>query len=295
MFNCVRFAVGLGVLCFLLSNGQNTDTADEAAQNRWILQLRHKRLIFSNEMNTAVKLNGNLIKKISSGGDDMVGRNHGDAEEEFVPHFLAVCMANDINRITPYDAAVSDRVRVIPYNKKFVDEPKTEFELKNDPNLKNEVDTLRFQRVFVGLLIRRYMRFMENGGVEPVPASMLVAKADWMGEESEVSIMGQFEQDFVITNNDIDYVTSEKMEAWVNAGGLGISMKCLGIELKKHCKLKQYDNVVNRAKKINGKSKVVWVGISEIIEEGDEFAQSKGCDTTGWAPDLESEYELVET
>lgn len=276
-------------------------SADEAAQNRWVLQLRFKRLIFSNEMKSTVELNGNMMKKISSGGDAMVGRNHGEAETTFVPHFLAVCMANDINKIKPLDAALANRLRIVPYDKKFVDEPATEFELKKDPLLVEEIATLKFQRVFIGLLIRRYLRFMEAGGVEVVPAGMLCAKTEWVGAEDDVSLMGRFGADFEITNDANDWVASEKIEAWIDAGKLGISMKCLAKDIKKYCIIKQYANVENKYKKIDGKTRKAWIGIREMIDVADEVVppeaqcKSNGCDTTDIGSDLEPEYEFVET
>ena len=74
---------------------------------RWALLLQHKRIIFSNEMKSTVELNGNMIKKISSGSDRIIGRKHCQEETEFICDFLAVCMSNDLNNIKPYDEAIS--------------------------------------------------------------------------------------------------------------------------------------------------------------------------------------------
>ena len=108
-----------------------------------------------------------------------------------------------------------------------------------------------------------------------------------------------------ITNDVLDYVTSEKVKAWIDAGKLGISMECLAKDIKKHCAIKRLKNVVNKCKKINGKSKMTWFGIREIVEvDGDELPESKSeseckpprsCDTTVEVSDLESEVEYVET
>jgi hypothetical protein len=63
-----------------LAHKNNVD--DEAKSMRWAMLLRYKRLIFSNEMKTKIVLNGNMIKKISSGGDTLIGRTHGKEELE---------------------------------------------------------------------------------------------------------------------------------------------------------------------------------------------------------------------
>ena len=134
---------------------------DEAQIMRWALLLQHKRIIFSNEMKSTVELNGNMIKKISLGGDRIIGRKHCQEETSFVCNFLAVCMSNDLNNIKPYDEAVSKRVRIIPYEKEFVDEPMNEMELKKDPNLENEMKSDLFKQVFVLMVIKRYEQFIK--------------------------------------------------------------------------------------------------------------------------------------
>ena len=113
---------------------------------RWCLLLRYKRLIFSNELKNNIPLNGNAIKKISSGGDTLIGRGHNANEEEFVTDFLAICMANDLTKITPYDDAVDERLKVIIYKRLFVENPSNEFEIKMDKNINNEIIQLNFKR-----------------------------------------------------------------------------------------------------------------------------------------------------
>jgi phage/plasmid-associated DNA primase len=237
---------------------------DEASQMRWVMLLRYKRLIFSNEMKSTVELNGNMIKKISSGGDSIIGRNHGNVETDFVPQFLTVCMANDINKIKPYDKAVSNRTRVIPFNRQFVEEPSNEFQLKKDLNITDEMETPLFQRVFVGLLIRRYMKYVNSGKVEVEPAEVVLAKNEWIGDENEVGFVSQFLTDFEITNNVKDFVPSSYIDEWLKHKNLGVSMKCFGAELKKHCIISKFTNVSSKDKKINGKNVKAWFGIKKI-------------------------------
>jgi hypothetical protein len=46
---------------------------------------------------------------------------------------------------------------------------------------------------------------------------------------------------------------------------MAISMRKFAIELKKYCSIKKFDNVINKDKKIDNKSTVVWYGIKEYI------------------------------
>lgn len=237
---------------------------DEAQLMRWALLLAFKRIIISNEMKSTAELNGNMIKKISSGGDKLIGRNHCKSEQEFMTHFLAICFANDVPKIKPYDNAVDNRVRVINNNKQFVDgEPANENELKKDYNLGEEMKTLKFQRCFIGLLIREYYNHNLSPNVNE-PDAVKQAKQDWFQPEN--NIIEKFKTDYEITDNTDDYVRSSELEQWVTDSKLGISIRKLGIDLKKFCKGKKFDNVDNKLKKINGKGCQVWFGIKRIFE-----------------------------
>ena len=149
---------------------------DEAAVMRWCLLLQYKRIIFSNEIKTTADLEANVNKKISRGCDRITGRLHSGNETPFNPHFLACVMANDLPRINPYCDAVDKRVRVINYEKVFVDNPSNQFEAKKDVNLSDEMKTQDFQRVFLMLLIKTYRDFLENGAVEYDPPGVIAAK-----------------------------------------------------------------------------------------------------------------------
>ena len=134
---------------FNAENLSHRDTSqDEAQQMRWSLLLRYKRIIFSNELKNSIELNGNAIKKHSSGGDSLTGRVHCGLETNYIPHYLVFCFANDLPRINPYDSAVNDRINVISYSKRFVDEPTNEFKLKKDENINTEITTDKFKIIF---------------------------------------------------------------------------------------------------------------------------------------------------
>lgn len=190
---------------------RNTN-CDEAQIMRWVMLLKYKRIIISNEMKSTCELNGNFIKKASNGGSDMlVARSHCGNEESFTPHFLPIVLANDLPKIKPYDDAVDARVRVISYTKEFVDEPNNEFELKKDDNVKIEIKSLLFQRCLVGIFIQGYLDKTRNGlCVEP--DAVRQAKKNWIGELVVGGFIPLFLEDFEITNNKNDYVESGVIE-----------------------------------------------------------------------------------
>ena len=242
---------------------------DEAQIMRWVMLLKYKRIIISNEMKSTCELNGNFIKKLSNGGSDMlVGRSHSGNEETFTPHFLPIVLANDLPKITPYDDAVDNRVRVISYTKQFVDEPDNEYELKKDDSIKDELKSEVFQRCLVGILIQQYLIMTEKGECNE-PDEVKQAKKNWIGERVSGGFLQLFLGDYTITNDKNDYVESSEIEHWVEKKKLGISMKKFGMEMKKYLLVKKFEKVENKLKKRDGKPKVVWFGIkfNEEIEE----------------------------
>jgi len=242
---------------------------DEAQIMRWALLLRFKRIIISNEMKSTLELNGNMIKKISSGGDTLIGRTHNKEEEEFITHFLSICFSNDMNKIKPYDNAVDNRARVISYKKQFVDgEPQNEDEIKKDYNIENEMKTLKFQRVFIGLLIKQYIDYNEMKEQPLEPEEVKQAKAEWI--EPENNIIQSLINDFEITNNEENYTKSKDLEDWLKENNKGISIKRLAVDLKKYTTKNKMNNVYNKIKKIGGKTYMCWIGIKKLVDNGDE-------------------------
>ena len=80
------------------------------------------------------------------------------------------------------------------------------------------------------------------------------------------SIIKKLLLDYEITNLDEDYVTSSDLQEWIDEKKLSLTMKKFGMELKRYCCLRKYENVTNGDKKVNGKKKVVWYGLKKILE-----------------------------
>lgn len=244
-------------------NGENlayrNTSNDEAQIMRWAMMLKSKRLIFSNEMKSTIDLNGNMIKKISSGGDGIVGRGHGQAEQEFTPHFLAVVMANDLPTIKPYDDAVDGRVKVISYKKEFVDEPSNEMELLKDPRVESEIETDEFKRCLVGILIHAYL---DKSKFNFEPDCIREGKKEWVPEDR--NCISAFLAEYELTNDPQDYVLGEEIIAWLESKKLGITTTKFGMELNRYCTIQKFDNCLNKQRKINGKPKQVRYGIRRI-------------------------------
>lgn len=264
----IKAAFGRFVGTFNAENFARRGTTDDEAKSlRWMLLLAYNRIIFSNEMKTSITLDGNMIKKASSGGDEVIGRTHGKEEESFSPHFLAVVFANDTPRISPYDDAIDNRLKIINFNKEYVDNPENEFQLKIDNGIEVELLTPRFQRVLVGLLVKTYAEYVVNGEMDE-PADARKAKSDWIPVEDR-----PFEvlmSEFKVTNNPDDFVKSKDIEHFIKDNQLDLSMAKFGKLLTRHCALIYKDKkcvVGTVPKTLGGKSVRVWTGLKRAVEE----------------------------
>ena len=255
-------------------NGENlcikNSTADEAQLMRWAYLLRYKRILFSNEMKTESVISGNMTKKMSSGGDKLVGRTHGSEEKEFIPHYNVFCNANDLLEIKPYDPAIHDRLNIISYKKRYVENPTNEFELKKDDNIEIEMKTDKFKDAFSFIIISAYLEFYRNGKKEIIPQAVKNCKTEWVGEGAEDTSINKFLESYEITNNIEHYIRSSEIEEWGKESKINISPTKFIMELKKYCKIKKYNNVESKTKKLNGKSPKVWLGIIKTNDNDED-------------------------
>ena len=240
---------------------------DDAQALRWVLLLANKRIIASNELEPDVLINGSVLKKLSSGGkDDIVARKHGGYETEYKVSFLPIIFANDLDKITPMDCAIVDRVRAIPYTKKYVDNPiDDEYELQKDINFDDEIQTEKFKSAFMLLLLKAYKKFIKNNRVENEPEGIKKAFVNTFGVVEEY--VDTFKNCFEFTDNIKNYVESSVIIEWIKNNKLNISMTKMGRDINKYCKQNNLTNVVSKLKKVGPKSKQVWIGIRMIEEE----------------------------
>ena len=248
---------------------ERQSSQDEAQQLRWLLLLRTKRIIVSNELKTRHTLDGNMIKKMSNGGlDTLSGREHRGNETPFQIGCLPILYSQDVPRITPMDDAIMTRVRAIPYEKVYVDCVTNSLELKKDPGLSEEIKTHAFRQGFLHLLFDAYTRFHQGGRAEVDLEEIKDAVLAVVG--TETTILEAFKNRFEITNDPAHYVLSSEMKTWLTDGKYGVSDTKLGMELKRYAQIQGLTNVFNKNKKINRKIVVVWQGIqvhSDIEEE----------------------------
>ena len=245
---------------FNAGNFIKKEITDDAQSLRWALILRYKRLIFSNEMDATKTLNGNELKKIS-GHDDLVGRDHCQSEKKFTLHFLPICFANDMPCIKPFDDALNNRAEVINYEKKFVDEPSNEYELKKDIELGTEMETKKFQQIMISLFITEYEKYLKYGAMSR-PKECENAKVDWI--DQDVGSLPAFLNEYEITNDKKDKVPASEIKQWLEDQKMGITCKKFCMELRLHCKKNNFENVESKFVSIDGKKFQAYIGVKRL-------------------------------
>lgn len=250
---------------------------DEAQRLRWALLHRNKRIIISNEVSKnddpkkkQIMLDGNLIKKLASGGDPISGRVHCGNETKFRPHFMMFIMVNDVPKISPMDAALIDREKVIEYQKQYVDNPTTEFELLKDEHFKNEIEDIDFQQHFIGMLLQAYQQWCDNGKIKYEPLAVVESKNEWADLES-VDVINLFMKDYEFTNNPNDFVDTTHIKKWADSQNLNMSFQRISKNIMKYCKVKKLQTISD-VKNIRGKSTRVWRYL-KMVNEIDEIIE----------------------
>ena len=240
---------------------------DGGQQMRWLMLLRTKRIVVSNEIKTRQSLDSNTMKLMSSGGDDGVaGREHGGNEQQGVTmRLLPILLAQDLPKILPIDDALSNRLRAIPYSKVYVDEPSNALELKKNPGLVSDIKTEAFRMGLLQVLFDAYTQFHQGGQIDEDIDEIREAVTDVIG--TELNIIDSFKLHFEITNDPAHFVSSKVMQTWLTDGKYSVTITKLGMELKRYIQINNLTNVCNKNKKIDRKTVMVWHGIREFPEE----------------------------
>jgi phage/plasmid-associated DNA primase len=247
---------------------------DEAAQLRWLYLLRTKRIIVSSELKSTGAIDGNVVKRLSNGGEDeLQGREHSKNESDFHLYLLPILFAQDLPKMKPVDDAITDRFRAIPYKMVYTNNPSNDLELKKDPTLPEQVQTNEFRQAFVHLLFEAYTRFQQGGRVEVEPEEIQIAVKAVIGPSA--TVIEAFKDAYEVTNNPEDYLLSSTIEQWLKDSSLGVTTTKFGMEMKRYAEVNKLTHVVSKQKKVNKRNVQVWIGIREFKDETEEVKEVK--------------------
>jgi hypothetical protein len=226
-----------------LAHTSSKDTKDEAAKLRWALLMRYCRILLSSEINMKKTLDGNTIKKHSSGGDTLIGRYHQSNETKFKPHYTLFGMFNDIPEIDPMDRAIQKRIEYIEFPHVFVDEKEVTgpiYRKKND-SLSEIIHSDYFVQGFIHIILDGYKDYLENG----MPIFDQIVKDRWIEDNKQsIEIIDLIKNTYDITLNENDIISVADIKRFKN---FNKSLKTISLHnfydiLKDELGIKEYRN-----------------------------------------------------
>jgi len=144
----------------------------------FIWSLRGKRLVWASESNEGRRINEGLVKQLT-GGDRLNVRTLHSKPVEFLPTHTLFLLTNHKPHINADGSAIWDRVYLVPYTQRFVDQPKAENEHQRDPDLRDKL-----QAELPGILawlVRGCLEYQSLGLI--APAAIVAATEEYRDEE----------------------------------------------------------------------------------------------------------------
>jgi len=177
----------------------------------WLLDYRYSRIALTSEISIgdSEKLDGNMIKKFSSGGDCISARKNFQDEQEFKIQANLIICCNDLPKIEPNDALdFCDRFYM---KSKFIDDDFNENNkikgfsyYKKDDNLK--IDFLKNEDV-LNELINIFIESYYNKAI--YPSELKKSDEEDNNEDNDYFKLNSI---FKITNNEEDYISNEEIK-----------------------------------------------------------------------------------
>lgn len=243
------------LLCQRLSMG-----GDEAKKLSWAFVMEHSRLAITNEirLNEAdkLKLDGNIIKKVASGGDMIMARQNYKDERMFRIQASLLLNCNDLPDIDPADACE----KLLPFacpNKFTTDEKLLreypDFMKPADDSIKAFCRRPEVGDAFFWIIADHYRRQRPS-----MSADMEEFKADFHTED-EADIV---KKHFIITKNYVDdFVSNEQVTDFLRVHKVNMTLKKFSLlmtQMKAKKCMKQHSG-----KKYRGYSGLKFVEMEE--------------------------------
>jgi hypothetical protein len=232
----------------------DNSTADAAKQLSWVFGIKDKRMAISSEISMSKAFDGNLLKSLASGGDEVDARKNHQDEVKVINRSTMFCFNNDIPLINPLDDGCVNRIRCVEFNCVFknVEDVAQDFERVADKDIKDKFEKdADFQDALVWIMIDAFNEFKHKGHL--TPETVTVATKEWTGDTGSVG--GLLDIKYEITRNETDFIPArEIIDFLTKEKQLKMSDTKIGRELSS---LK----LVKANKKLKGKTVRVWVGL----------------------------------
>jgi hypothetical protein len=241
--------------CLLYKSGQG----ESARDNGWMVANVKSRIAIGSEVmmkndKTAPCIDGNLIKSISSGVDEIKMRGLYKEEAGFVNKATFFMFAQDLPSITPAEKTVLDRLTTFEWSYSYVESPTLPYEKKADFGLAHKYSQAEYGDAFFWLMVEEYEAWKQSGFAEPkVDSVMLEGRSNFVETVNYRGVLEDAGYEFGYPDEYAEFKDILPL--------FSCSKTLLGRNLG------VLEGVVAKYKKVNGKAQMVYFGIRKKEKE----------------------------
>ena len=152
------------------------------------------------------------MKALVDGADNkvMVKAMYEKAFEMAITFSITI-ICNDMPDLSSTYGGIAHRLRKVPFDVKFVDEPNPDnvYQAKLDPDFMNNIGKPEIRDAFIKMLIDRWITRVSTFKKIPVPRKIIESTAEYIGDSNP--ILGFINDRFDITNNVNDTVNASRL------------------------------------------------------------------------------------
>ena len=208
-------------VCSINANSLKVDknNGDEAKKLSWLYHAQYARVLLGNEIANNNIIDGNLIKKICSGGDKIQMRCNYTNEINIRIQGTLILFNNDMPKCEPAD--VFQKLVAFSLPSKFVDEITEEDEIKNphyklsDSNIKQFVNNKEICEAFIHIIIDSY---------QSKKVKLIENQQNFIDNFKTDDEFDLFNKNFEITKNNDDRIKSSDIQEWIKKNNIPMSM-----------------------------------------------------------------------
>ncbi len=202
------------------------DNTTNGSATPHLMVLKNSRLITMAEPNKEFKLNDTILKAIT-GGDSISCRQIYCEQIEIKPMAKCIMLTNNLPKWDIFDQAMRDRIKYIPFDARFVKNPKKKEYLK-DPEFIDELNTKYINQIFTWLCFGA-QKYYKEYHLNP-PKSILDAEKKYI---EQIDIVQKFlNENCTITLSDNDNISITDLKN--NFGSFCEENDCKMSKLKFH-------------------------------------------------------------
>lgn len=137
---------------------RTNDVRSQSQKYEWAMYYRFCRILFSDETKTDNIIDGNIIKKISSGCNILDAGEIIENDTNFRVYFTLFYMLNHVPKIRPHDNNIISCITNPDFNN--IDDTTPE-DIEDDTNIYGNIEDTRFINGFTHLILNGYKNYLE--------------------------------------------------------------------------------------------------------------------------------------